>query len=39
MKTFKEIFDNEEMSMPNDYGKKRVQRFNPEESALNLLFL
>ena len=33
MKTFKEIFDNEEMSMPNDYGKKRVQRFNPEESV------
>lgn len=33
MKTFKEIFYIEKMSMPNDYGKKRVQRFNPEESV------
>lgn len=33
MKTFKEIFYIEKMSMPNDYGRKRVQRFNPDESV------
>ena len=37
MKTFKEIFDKENMEMPTSNGIKRVQSFNSDESVSFIL--
>lgn len=33
MKSFKNIFTDEDMIMPNDFGLNRVQNFNPDRSV------